>query len=157
MEKDLFGRINIGGGQKLRLKKIDNIVEHAIDNIILSGFTSIDELSSIVKINSGNSDYVSNLILNNLLITYSENLEKENKNTAVVSHPSNVIAIGEKLKIVIDLITSIAEKSINTIDVDDDTDDDYKLTEEEEQLLLENNTEKVDVSCIIDNLLKMKS
>lgn len=153
---DLLGRINIGG-QKLRAKKIDSIVDHAIDNIVLSGFTNTNELYNIIKINSSNSGYISNLILNKLLTTYSENLKQENSDKSVVYHPNNVISIGEKLKIVIDLITDIASKNFDNDGVNntvDNSEDDYKLTEEEEQLLLENNTEKVDVSCIIDNLLK---
>lgn len=61
------------------MNKITNIIEEAVNNIIITGFKSIPELEKIVAVNGRNYDYLIDNILYKLQISYTNNIEKESE------------------------------------------------------------------------------
>ena len=61
------------------MNKITNIIEEAVNNIIITGFKSIPELEKIVAVNGRNYNYLIDNILYKLQISYINNIEKESE------------------------------------------------------------------------------
>ena len=74
---DLFSKKVLINGKKVSMNKVTNIIEEAVNNIIITGFKSIPELEKIVAVNGRNCDYLIDNILYKLQIAYTNSIEKE--------------------------------------------------------------------------------
>ena len=74
---NLFSKKVLINGKKVSMNKVNNIIEEAVNNIIITGFKSIPELEKIVAINGRNCDYLMNNILYKLQIAYTDTIDKE--------------------------------------------------------------------------------
>ena len=76
---DLFSKKVLINGKKVSMNKVTNIIEEAVNNIIITGFKSIPELEKIVAVNGRNCDYLIDNILYKLQISYTDSIEKESE------------------------------------------------------------------------------
>ena len=76
---DFFSKQVLIDGKKVSMNKVTNIIEEAVNNIIITGFKSIPELEKIVAVNGRNYDYLIDNILYKLQISYTNNIEKESE------------------------------------------------------------------------------
>lgn len=92
-------------GKKISQAKLEILIGNAINSIILSGFATIDELDKITRVNARDCEYLVDMILYRLQVTYSDNIDKVSKASLVdISAATNVGLLIDKLMIILELI-----------------------------------------------------
>lgn len=113
---DLFSKKVLINGKKVSMNKVTNIIEEAVNNIIITGFKSIPELEKIVAINGRNCDYLIDNILYKLQITYANNINEESKKALTdKTAASNVSLMIANQMIILKLLNSRINNFINTV------------------------------------------
>ena len=112
---DLFSKKVLINGKKVSMNKITNIIEEAVNNIIITGFKSIPELEKIVAVNGRNCDYLIDNILYKLQIAYTDAIEKESAKALIDKTAAyNVSIMISNQIIVLELLNSRINNFINT-------------------------------------------
>ena len=113
---DLFSKKVLINGKKVSMNKVTNIIEEAVNNIIITGFKSITELEKIVAINGRNCDYLIDNILYKLQILYTDSIEKESEKALTDKTAAyNVSIMISNQMIVLKLLNSRINNFINTV------------------------------------------
>ena len=111
---DLFSKKVLINGKKVSMNKVTNIIEEAVNNIIITGFKSIPELEKIVAVNGRNCDYLIDNILYKLQIAYTDTIEKESvKALTDKTAAYNVSIMISNQMIVLELLNSRINNFIN--------------------------------------------
>ena len=111
---DLFSKKVLINGKKVSTNKVTNIIEEAVNNIIITGFKSIPELEKIVSVNGRNCDYLIDNILYKLQISYTNNIEKESEKALTDKTAAyNVSIMISNQMIVLELLNSRINNFIN--------------------------------------------
>ena len=125
----LFGKKIIINGKKVSMNKVTNIIEEAVNNIIITGFKSIPELEKIVSVNGRNCDYLIDNILYKLQISYTNNIEKESEKALTDKTAAyNVSLMIANQMIVLKLLNNRINNFINTVP------EEVKKIEQEEEI-----------------------
>ena len=112
---DLFSKKVLINGKKVSMNKVTNIIEEAVNNIIITGFKSIPELEKIVAVNGRNCDYLIDNILYKLQISYTNNIEKESEKALTDKTAAyNVSIMISNQMIVLELLNRRINNFINT-------------------------------------------
>ena len=112
---DLFSKKVLINGKKVSTNKVTNIIEEAVNNIIITGFKSIPELEKIVSVNGRNCDYLIDNILYKLQISYTNNIEKESEKALTDKTAAyNVSLMIANQMIVLKLLNNRINNFINT-------------------------------------------
>ena len=112
---DLFSKKVLINGKKVSMNKVTNIIEEAVNNIIITGFKSIPELEKIVSVNGRNCDYLIDNILYKLQIAYTDAIEKESAKALIDKTAAyNVSIMISNQIIVLELLNSRINNFINT-------------------------------------------
>ena len=113
---DLFSKKVLINGKKVSTNKVTNIIEEAVNNIIITGFKSIPELEKIVAVNGRNCDYLIDNILYKLHIAYTNSIEKElEKALTDKTAAYNVSLMIANQMIVLKLLNNRINNFINTV------------------------------------------
>lgn len=113
---DLFSKKVLINGKKVSTNKVTNIIEEAVNNIIITGFKSIPELEKIVSVNGRNCDYLIDNILYKLQISYTNNIEKESEKALTDKTAAyNVSLMIANQMIVLKLLNNRINNFINTV------------------------------------------
>ena len=112
---DLFSKKVLINGRKVSMNKATDIIEEAVNHIIITGFKSIPELEKIVAINGRNCDYLIDNILYKLQIAYTDAIEKESAKALIDKTAAyNVSIMISNQIIVLELLNSRINNFINT-------------------------------------------
>lgn len=114
----LFRKVNVNG-QNLSSTKITELSLSAVDAIMLTGFQSTEELYSLLNVNCMSSDLIIDECLKELANIYNK---AATKNSELLHQPScnpnlkesyitNVVLIGDKIKMISDVRSYIALQS----------------------------------------------
>ena len=113
---DLFSKKVLINGKKVSMNKVTNIIEEAVNNIIITGFKSIPELEKIVAVNGRNCDYLIDNILYKLQISYTDSIEKESEKALTDKTAAyNVSLMIANQMIVLKLLNNRINNFINTV------------------------------------------
>lgn len=113
---DLFSKKVLINGKKVSTNKVTNIIEEAVNNIIITGFKSIPELEKIVSVNGRNCDYLIDNILYKLQISYTDSIEKESEKALTDKTAAyNVSLMIANQMIVLKLLNNRINNFINTV------------------------------------------
>ena len=113
---DLFSKKVLINGKKVSMNKVTDIIEEAVNNIIITGFKSIPELEKIVAINGRNCDYLIDNILYKLQIAYTDSIEKESRKALTDKTAAyNVSLMITNQMIVLKLLNNRINNFINTV------------------------------------------
>ena len=127
---DLFSKKVLINGKKVSMNKVTNIIEEAVNNIIITGFKSIPELEKIVAVNGRNYDYLIDNILYKLQIAYTNNIEKESEKALTDKTAAyNVSIMITNQMIVLKLLNNRINNFINTVPEEEEV----KKIEQKEQ------------------------
>lgn len=126
---DLFSKKVLINGKKVSMNRVTNIIEEAVNNIIITGFKSIPELEKIVAINGRNCDYLIDNILYKLQIAYTDSIEKESEKALTDKTAAyNVSLMIANQMIVLKLLNNRINNFINTVP------EEVKKIEQEEEI-----------------------
>ena len=126
---DLFSKKVLINGKKVSMNKVTNIIEEAVNNIIITGFKSIPELEKIVSVNGRNCDYLIDNILYKLQISYTNNIEKESEKALTDKTAAyNISLMITNQMIVLKLLNNRINNFINTVP------EEVKKIEQEEEI-----------------------
>lgn len=117
-------------GKRLTSTQLEGIILNAIDNIIMSGFNSVEELERLTQINSRYNNYITDVVLFRLESTYNDHIVREcDKSLSSVVSSANVALLTEKLILILELIEKRRKTYISLIA---DNAEDYITLEDEE-------------------------
>ena len=127
---DLFSKKVLINGKKVSMNKVTNIIEEAVNNIIITGFKSIPELEKIVAVNGRNCDYLIDNILYKLQIAYTNSIEKESEKALKDKTAAyNVSLMIANQMIVLKLLNNRINNFINTV-----PEEEVKKIEQEDEI-----------------------
>ncbi len=130
-------------GKRISNSKFEVMLNDALENVVLTGFFSIDELEKTIMVNGHYNRFMVDKLLDRLYSTYSSSLvDVRKKSLYDKTAATNVIILSEKLEIIVDLMEKRAQDTIKNIrdneeyyDYDNDEDDIFdetKIDEEED-------------------------
>lgn len=129
----LFEKRIMVNGKKVPAMKVNEMIEVAVNNIILSGFENVGELKELLNSNSGGSVFVNMKMLNKMLNIYNENLVEEANKVAEAVNAPNIMLLTRKIRLITEcydyVVMSVQKPVVSTVD------EDYLLSAEEEDLL----------------------
>lgn len=133
------------GGKKVSPQQYDQLLEKAVDNIILSGFQDETTLIRHISINCYTSQKMIIKVLTNLMGIYQKKVE-ENTETMLssIAPCHNILEISEKLQIIINVLVYYTGKTVEKLgnvhpeaieaDADEYEEDDELYEDEDEEL-----------------------
>jgi hypothetical protein len=118
--KPLF-RKNVINGQNVSPAKCTELALRAVDSIMMTGFSSTEELYSLLKVNCMGSDLIIDEALRELANTYNnraakdaELLHKQDSFQGLKeSYITNIVLMDDKLKMIADIRSYIAMQKIS--------------------------------------------
>ena len=118
--KPLFKK-NVINGQKCSPAKCTEFALRAVDSIMMTGFSSTEELYSLLKVNCMGSDLIIDEALRELANTYNnraakdaELLHKQDSFQGLKeSYITNIVLMDDKLKMIADIRSYIAMQKIS--------------------------------------------
>lgn len=136
-------------GKRVSSSRLEVMIDDAVENIILAGFTTVEELDHLATINGRNSQILIDYILYKIQLTYSDSINHlRDKSLADVTEAKNISKIIDKHILVLKLIQQRRNEYIEAhTDIDDE--DDY-FTTEEEDLRLEMETPVQSLADILE-------
>ena len=132
----IFNFVDLGGGNRVPYSKYEQMLQKAVDNIILSGFQDEDVLMNNLLTNCFNSNKMAVKVVTNLMGIYTKRIEEESEimfTTMVPCH--NIIEVNAKLKIIINVLEKLSLASL-------EYQKRHANTKKEEQMLLESDEEE---------------
>lgn len=142
----LFRKVDING-TKISEAKLTDLALRAVDSITLTGFTTTEELYSLLKVNCMGSERIMDEALKELALVYNQRAAKDSQllyNTNIYpglkeSYITNVVLMDDKLKMIADVRSYIALHSISK-------------DEAQELPITTNETDYIDASNIISSI-----
>lgn len=115
----LFKKVNVNG-EKCSPAKCTELALRAVDSIMMTGFSTTEELYSLLKVNCMGSDLIIDEALKELARSYndraakdSELLHKQDSYPGLKdSYITNIVLMDEKLKMIADVRSYIAMQTI---------------------------------------------
>ena len=133
--KPLF-RKNVINGENVSPAKCTELALRAVDSIMMTGFSSTEELYSLLKVNCMGSDLIIDEALRELANSYNtraakdaELLHRQNSFQGLKeSYITNIVLMDDKLKMIADIRSYIAmqkvsEKELKELPINDEPED----------------------------------
>ena len=167
----LFTTVELGG-KRIPAYKFEEMLDRACDNIIMSGFSSSEQLKTALLTNCNRSNVMAIQILNKLITVYNDRLQKESDicyNDAAAC--CNILEVSAKIKMIYTVLDDIVKLTRNALqqgdnrygklaimmeseseDYDDEPDPEELNEDEDEDEDNEEEYDEEDYSDEIDNL-----
>lgn len=116
-------------GKRISSTKLEAILQEGLDNVILTGFFSLEDLEKAVSVNGYYSDYLIDKILDKLYNTYTDALHfnRSNASVDIRAAAANITVIARKIEIILDLMIKRSQYNLEPIDDESDyLDDSYQ-------------------------------
>ena len=127
---------NIINGQKCSPAKCTELALRAVDSIMMTGFSSTEELYSLLKVNCMGSDLIIDEALRELANSYNNRAAKDAEllhqqgsfQGLKESYITNIVLMDDKLKMIADIrsyiaMQKISEKELKELPINDEPED----------------------------------